>query len=104
MNTQNGLLLWVLGGAGVLFLYAAYKNQNPQTILLNHLQGTATGKTANPGAGVEAQAKTAPAPAGVSGGAFPGLYADKYGNPIGVIPAGYRGNPNLYIATGAVNA
>jgi hypothetical protein len=34
---NNGLILWVLGGTGVLFIYAAYKNQTPQSVLLNHL-------------------------------------------------------------------
>ena len=119
MNTQNGLLLWVLGGAGVLFLYAAYKNQNPQTILANHLQGTAVsnpissygnasvptavkdGKTYNtkPGNGPYITTEP-PVPGGVSGGSNLGLYADANGNPVGVIPAVYQNNPNLFISAG----
>lgn len=39
-GNNRGMILWTLGGAGVFLIYAAYKNQNPQTLLLNHLNGT----------------------------------------------------------------
>jgi len=38
---NRGMILWTLGGAGIFLIYAAYKNQNPQTLLLNHLNGSA---------------------------------------------------------------
>lgn len=41
MADNRGMILWTLGGAGVFLIYAAYKNQNPQTLLLNHLNGSA---------------------------------------------------------------
>lgn len=40
MNGKNGLILWILGGTGVLFLYSAYKAKSPQEVLLRHLGGT----------------------------------------------------------------
>jgi hypothetical protein len=40
MGENRGLILWTLCGAGVFLLYAAYKNQQPQTLLLNHLNGS----------------------------------------------------------------
>lgn len=124
---KNGLVLWILAGAGVLFIYAAYKNQNPQTIIANHLQGTAvsspisnfagttvptvtdgSGKSwdvAN-GSGVPGITGSPPIPGGTSSGGYMlgSIVRDTNGNPLGMIPAGYAGNPNLYIATGAVNA
>jgi len=33
MNSRDGLLLWVLGGAGILFLYAAWSKQHPADVL-----------------------------------------------------------------------
>ena len=42
MADNRGIVLWTLFGTGVFLLYAAYKNQNPQTLLLNHLNGTTT--------------------------------------------------------------
>lgn len=45
MSENRGLILWTLCGAGVFLIYAAYKNQNPQTLLLNHLNG---GNAVNP--------------------------------------------------------
>jgi hypothetical protein len=40
MDGKNGLVLWVLGGTGVLFLYSAYKAKSPQAVLLAHLGAT----------------------------------------------------------------
>jgi hypothetical protein len=37
MDGKNGLVLWILGGTGVLFLYSAYKAKSPQAVLLEHL-------------------------------------------------------------------
>jgi hypothetical protein len=37
MDGKNGLVLWVLGGTGVLFLYSAYKAKSPQEVLISHL-------------------------------------------------------------------
>jgi len=38
-DANRGMILWTLGGSGVFLLYAAYKNQSPQTLLMNHLTG-----------------------------------------------------------------
>lgn len=35
--TKNGLLLWVVAGAGVLFLYSAVTNTTPQSVLASQL-------------------------------------------------------------------
>jgi hypothetical protein len=45
MDGRDGLLLWTLGGAGVLFLYAAYSKQHPGTVLAKTLN---TGAPAAP--------------------------------------------------------
>lgn len=39
MTSNNAMVLWVLGGAGTLFLYAAYKARSPLDVLRNHLDG-----------------------------------------------------------------
>lgn len=52
MDGRDGLLLWTLGGAGVLFLYAAYSKQHPGTVLA---------KTLNTGAPAAAR-ESAPGP------------------------------------------
>lgn len=40
---RNGLLLWILSGAGVLFVYSAVKNVTPQSVLTAQL-GTGVGR------------------------------------------------------------
>lgn len=42
MAGRDGLILWVLGGAGTLFIYAAYKNETPQSVLMSHIGGSKT--------------------------------------------------------------
>lgn len=37
---RNGLLIWIVSGAGVLFLYSAIKNVTPQSVILAQLNGT----------------------------------------------------------------
>lgn len=104
MKNQNGIILWVLGGTGVLFIVAAYRNKNPQALLADHLKGTTTNAPiASGGSGTV----TAPAPSTPSSPSVDvnsGLYHDTDGNPIGVIPASYKENPALFIATGSVSA
>lgn len=126
MADNRGLVLWTLCGAGVFLLYAAYKNQSPQTLLLNHLNG---GSTVNPISGAptvptitDAQGKTwntAPGDGGyvtsdppVPGGSTPGYMlgsnhvardqngvynvVDGNGLIIAVVPAAYQSNPSAY--------
>lgn len=40
MNSNDGMVMWLLGGAGVFLLYSAYKNQQPQALLTAHINGT----------------------------------------------------------------
>lgn len=40
MNSNDGMVMWLLGGAGVFLLYSAYKNQQPQALLASHINGT----------------------------------------------------------------
>lgn len=50
MNSKDGLLLWVLGTAGVFFIYSAYKNLSPNAVLHSYFTGTpATAKTTTGG-------------------------------------------------------
>lgn len=123
MNSNDGMVMWLLGGTGVFLLYSAYKNQKPQALLATYVNGkevaapistygaTATPTPANPdgtatepkraepGAGID----TFPAPRGT------GTYGtrkdisgtwnltDSKGMLIGVVPDQYQGTPNLYI-------
>lgn len=99
MKNQNGIILWVLGGTGVLFIVAAYKNKNPQALLLDHLRGTTTSAPIS-GSGTAAPTNgTVP-----TGPTDSGLYYGGNGNVQGTLPAVYQNNPQLFIATGSVNA
>jgi len=49
MDGRDGLLLWVLGGAGVLFLYAAYSKQHPGAVLAKTLNTGAPAQVTPPG-------------------------------------------------------
>ena len=40
MNSNDGMIMWLLGGTGVFLLYSAYKNQQPQALLTAHINGT----------------------------------------------------------------
>lgn len=98
MKGADGLILWVLGGAGVLFLYAAYKNRSPQDVLTGYL---------SPGTRVEKRSDLKLGPDNKPfSGAGTGFTADSQfvydgdGNPIAAVPAGYRDSPNTY--TGAI--
>jgi hypothetical protein len=104
LKNQNGVVLWVLGGTGVLFLYAAYRNKNPQAILVDHLKGTTTSSPISGSGTVTPSSGSVPSTAAPSVDADTGLYKDANGNPIGVIPAVYKDNPALFIATGSVSA
>jgi hypothetical protein len=100
LKNQNGIILWVLGGTGVLFIVAAYRNKNPQALLADHLKGTTTNAPIS-GSGTT---PTVPANSAPSYSAETGLYNDSFGNPLGTIPAVYKDNPALFIATGSVSA
>lgn len=100
MNNQNGIILWVLGGTGVLFVVAAFKNKNPQALLADHLRGTTTAAPISGSGGNS----TASADSTGSVDASTGLYYSADGNVQGTIPAVYQNNPALFIATGSVNA
>lgn len=121
MDSNRGMILWTLGGAGVFLLYAAYKNQSPQTLLLNHLNGTAVsnpiaGSTAVPTI-TDAQGKTwntapgdggyittdppspdAPAaPSDIPPGDMLGSYRMDANGVIVATAADYRNSPKTYI-------
>lgn len=65
MNSKDGLLLWVLGAAGIFFIYAAYKNISPGSVLTGYFTGIpATSSGSNPlaqntSAGASTQNRTA---------------------------------------------
>ncbi len=62
---KNGLLLWILGGTGLLLIYAAYKNQTVPTVLksLMGAPGLATSVTKSGGYANIPPASTAAIPA-----------------------------------------
>lgn len=45
MDRSKGILLWVAGFAGVLLLYAAYKDKSPLSILTNYAGNVDGGQT-----------------------------------------------------------
>ena len=102
MDGKDGLILWTLGGAGTLLLYAAYANKSPRTVLANTLgttpppdAGTAPSKVPAAGAGLDVSATP---PAGVDARADGMNYLwDADGNMAGVVPAPYQGSAATYI-------
>lgn len=112
MDSQGGLVVWILGGAGVLFLYAAYSKQHPAAVLGKTL-GTAAGTS--PAAAARDTANGGPVPGSKSpresadGGPVGTVtrggvsyIVDGRGNPVGVVPAPYQGGSKAYIPAGAV--
>lgn len=109
MASPNGLVLWVLGGTGIILLYSAYKGQNPLTTVQNSLASEPTSApnahdtTNTTVAGTERYGSTVydPAAAGsysivsdVNGMSY--VY-DADGTMMGAVPAAYAGNPHSYI-------
>lgn len=108
MDGKDGLILWTLGGAGVLLLYSAYANKSPRTVLASTL-GTAPAAAPSPAAGV------APVPGDFSGGVSGSFttgpadssgtsyFFDADGNMAGVVPAPYQGSAATYIPPGGTS-
>jgi hypothetical protein len=95
MGGRDGLLLWVLGGAGVLFLYAAYTKQHPAAVLSKTLGTGADTSASNP---LNQRESSAPVPfEGQRPVVRSGNLYDANGNMIGVVPKGYADNPGTYI-------
>lgn len=124
---NRGIVLWTLSGVGVFLLYAAYKNQSPQTLLTNHLNGTNASQpisgNSTPPQITDSQGKTWDTAPGGSGGYIttepPGSnyggymlgstksyttmpdgihYAlDQNGSIVAALPNAYQSNPGLYI-------
>lgn len=102
MDGKDGLILWTLGGAGVLLLYSAYANKSPRTVLASTL-GTAPAADApsSSAAGTGAPAVNPALHERVeSGTAY--LY-DADGNMAGVVPAPYQGSAATYIPPGGMS-
>lgn len=121
MPNKDGLLLWLLAGAGVVLIYSAYKNVQPQELLGDYLSGsksekkkissyapsvipnitTEDGKTYDtaPG-GKDGYITTDPPVPGVpSNPNNPlALYYDANGNPVGVVPPIYQKAPSMFIS------
>ena len=117
---KDGLILWLLAGAGVVLIYAAYKNIQPQTLLGNYLSGSkdetkisSYAPSAIPNITTEDGKTYDTAPGGKDGyittdppvpGTPPNpnnplaLYYDANGNPVGVVPTIYQKNPGLFIS------
>lgn len=99
MDGKDGLILWTLGGAGVLLLYAAYANKSPRAVLASTL-GTPAAAAPSPAA-----AGTSPGDTSAGSGATgtgrdssgTAYLFDADGNMAGVIPAPYQSTPHLYI-------
>jgi hypothetical protein len=89
MNSKDGLLLWVLGTAGIFLIYAAYKNVSPGALL----SGYFTGVSAVPNAASKGFS------GGYSSGGSFGSLPELNGNGVNVktLPNGYKANPENHI-------
>lgn len=117
---KDGLILWLLAGAGVILIYAAYKNVQPQALLGNYLSGSKDetkissyaaspipnvvaddGKTYDTAPGGKDGYITTdpPVPGAPSSSGNPlALFYDADGNPAGVVPTIYQQSPGLFIS------
>ena len=110
MDGKDGLILWTLGGAGVLLLYSAYANKSPRTVLASTLGTPAPAAT-----GAAPSSAPAPAGAGAFSGGVSGSFStgtdssgtnylfDADGNMAGVVPAPYQGSAATYIPPGGMS-
>lgn len=94
MDGKDGLILWTLGGAGVLFLYAAYTNKSPKTVLAATLGTPVPVSSAAPSPAESAG--TAPSSTGTDSSGTAYLF-DADGNMAGVVPAPYQGSAATWI-------
>lgn len=98
LGSKDGVILWVLGAAGVLFIYSAYKNQTPQTTLGHYFSPASVVQP------IVSTTKTSFVTPANSGGyqvhADPNgvnyLY-DSSGSQLGKIPSTYQNSPNSFI-------
>ena len=119
MDGKDGLILWTLGGAGVLFLYSAYANKSPRTVLATTL-GAKPPTEINPvlhekrgnfGEGVTGSFDGSAGGFGsgttgsfdASGSSY---FFDMDGNIAGLVPTPYQGTAATYIPPrgGLINA
>lgn len=104
MDGTDGMVLWVLAGAGVTLIYSAIKHKSPLSVLTNHLAAPSNSSpSSSSDAGTTAPTGTvAPASEGkpYSVGKAPDgtMYVyDGNGSPISVLPANYASSPSTYI-------
>ena len=122
MNSNDGMVMWLLGGTGVFLLYSAYKNQQPQALLTKYVNGGSADKPISNYGGSSVPSSATPSsgfgdlkkgvdgliPGGSTAGLdvhastrqdISGTYysTDSRGSIISVIPDNYQKTPNLYI-------
>lgn len=112
MDSPEGLILWILAGAGITLLYAAYKGKSPLAVVTEHVSGTATPNVGTPaglaggndvgGGGLDKYRATSydshgmPYSVGIDDTGTQYVY-DGNGSPISVLPANYSTTPSTYI-------
>jgi len=94
MDGKNGLILWILGGAGVLFMYSAYKAKSPKDVLVSVIDGTSTAEPAKPKAGLDAKGSSYEILPDITGN---NLLYDDNGMQVGLIPNSYQQYPGTFI-------
>ena len=98
MDGKNGMILWVLGGAGILFLYSAYKAKSPQEVLRNSLNGATGPQTATP---IQEFPGTRNTSVPVNYQIVPDITGSQNvyqnGQMVGQVPDSYAGSPGTYI-------
>lgn len=115
MDAKRGAIVWLLAGAGVLFIYGGYKNKNPLQVLAHYLNpsvvvsGFTGSSTLAPSSGASSD-KGGTTGKGYSGGGGGGgggggiTYLNSQGAPADAVPAAYQGTPNSYVPIRSVMA
>lgn len=110
MDSTEGMILWVLGGAGITLMYSAFKHRSPLSVLTSHVSPTPTKSASGSDTGA-AVSPTVPvsysstgAPYSVHTDAGTQYVYDGNGNPTTVLPADYGATPATYIPpAGTIN-
>lgn len=108
VNSANGIVVWILGGTGVLLVYSAIKNKTPQSIVTRYVTPAINTPTVVLDEPSQMQNRTnQPSPnldrvrRNSEGVAY--IY-NSDGYEINAIPAGYQTSPGTYLPVSAITA
>lgn len=97
MDKNEGIVLWIAGGAGVILIYSAFKNKSVTSVFTDYTTG-GSAKTTAAGGSAEDHDTGNPAASPTAGGQFSnnGYVYDANGSVVGSIPDAYSGSPGTY--------